>query len=48
LFLLPDNAKLRVTKTRHNGRDMSATPQLANLADMVRDRATVRGNAVVY
>jgi acyl-CoA synthetase (AMP-forming)/AMP-acid ligase II len=27
---------------------MSATPQLANLADMVRDRARVRGNAVVY
>ena len=27
---------------------MSATPQLANLADMVRDRARVRSNAVVY
>ena len=27
---------------------MSATPQLANLADMVRDRARTRGNAVVY
>ena len=27
---------------------MSATPQLANLADMVRDRAKTRGNAVVY
>ena len=27
---------------------MSATPQLANLADMVRDRAMTRGNAIVY
>ena len=27
---------------------MTATPQLANLADMVRDRARTRGNAVVY
>src|SRR5580692_4498020 len=27
---------------------MSATPHLANLADMVRDRASARGNAVVY
>src|SRR5664279_3445650 len=27
---------------------MTATPQLANLADMVRDRAKTRGNAVVY
>src|ERR1700722_2258950 len=27
---------------------MTATPQLANLADMVRDRARARGNAVVY
>ena len=27
---------------------MSATPQLANLADMVRDRARTRGDAVVF
>src|ERR1700678_4288185 len=27
---------------------MSTTPQLANLAEMVRERARVRGNAVVY
>src|ERR1700733_15330837 len=27
---------------------MSAAPQLTNLADMVRDRARTRGNAVVY
>jgi acyl-CoA synthetase (AMP-forming)/AMP-acid ligase II len=27
---------------------MTATPQLANLADMVRDRARTRDNAVVY
>ena len=27
---------------------MTAAPQLANLADMVRDRARTRGNAVVY
>src|SRR6202051_554258 len=27
---------------------MTATPQLANLADMVRDRARTRGAAVVY
>src|ERR1700753_1921967 len=38
----------RVTKTRHPGRDMSTTAQPANLADMVRDRAKARGDAVVY
>src|SRR6202051_19766 len=27
---------------------MSTTPQLANLADMVRDRASSRGNALAY
>src|SRR5258708_5644425 len=33
---------------RHHGRDMPATPQLANLADMVRDRANSRGDALAY
>ena len=48
IVLLPDDAKLRVTKTRRYGRDMSASQQPANLADMVRDRAKTRGNALAY
>ena len=48
LSLLPDDAKLRVTKTRRHGRNMSASQQPANLADMVRDRAKSRGNALAY
>src|ERR1700709_1954028 len=47
LSLLPDDAKLRATKTRHYGRDMSTQPPV-NLADMVRERANSRGNAPVY
>src|ERR1700709_84382 len=47
LSLLPDDAKLRATKTRRYGRDMS-TQQPANLADMVRERANSRGNALAY
>ena len=48
LSLLPDDAKLRATITRHSGRDMSASQQLTNLADMVRDRARTLGNALAY
>jgi non-ribosomal peptide synthetase component F len=48
LSLLPDAAKLRATKTRRYGRDMSASQQLTNLADMVRDRARTHGNAPAY
>ncbi len=48
LSLLPDDAKLRATKTRRYGRDMSASQQLTNLADMVRDRAKTLGNALAY
>src|SRR5258708_444236 len=47
LSLLPDDAKLRATKIRRYGRDMS-TQQPANLADMVRERARSRGNALAY
>src|SRR5207245_6367610 len=33
---------------RRHGRDMSTTQPLANLADMVRERARSRGNATAY
>src|SRR6266480_2761709 len=48
LSLLPDAAKLRATITRRYGRDMSASQQLTNLADMVRDRAKTLGNALAF
>src|SRR5207245_10079048 len=48
LSLLADDATLRDTKTRRHGRDMSTTQPLANLADMVRERANRRGNATAY
>src|SRR3954449_794070 len=44
---MPDDATLRATKTRRHGSDMS-TQQPANLAEMVRERARSRGNAVAY
>jgi hypothetical protein len=43
--LLSDDATLRATKIRRHGSDMS-TQQPANLADMVRERAISRGNAL--
>ena len=48
LSFTPDDAKLRATKTRHYGRDMSTSQQPADLAEMVRDRARTRGNALAY
>src|SRR4029078_4975220 len=48
LFLLPDSVTLRATKTRRDGRDMSATQDPANFAEKVRGRPRSRGNALVY
>src|SRR5215218_1056030 len=48
LFLLLDRVKLRATKIRRDGRNMSATQAPANLAEMVRERAKSRGNALAY
>src|SRR5439155_6245410 len=42
-----DDATLRGIKTKRDGRNMTTQP-LANLADMVRERATRRGNATAY
>src|SRR6266536_1354913 len=48
LFFSRDDAKLRATKTRQYGSDMSAAQQLTTLAEMVRERANSRGDAIVY
>src|SRR3954466_14590659 len=42
-----DDATLRDIRTRRYGRNMTTQP-LANLADMVRERATSRGNAIAF
>src|SRR3954470_9834542 len=43
-----DDATLRGIRTRRHGRDMSTTQPLADLADMVRERAKSRGNAIAF
>src|SRR5215218_9279762 len=48
LFLLLDRVKLRATKIRYDGRNMSATQAPANLAEMVRERARSRGDALAF
>ena len=42
------NIILPVNNNNASGRDMSASQQLTNLADMVRDRARTLGNALAY
>src|SRR5699024_10079275 len=47
LFFPRDAATLRANK-KHHGGNMSNAPKLSNLADMVRDRAKSRGDALAY